>query len=107
MSNRKLIYKYELNPEKPVQKVKLHKEHKILSVIEQIGKIQMYAIVNIDSEPKDVDIYINPTGVQLEDDILTHFDFIGTVSLFNGIFVAHIFKDKSVQDLIKEKTTFF
>ena len=107
MNNKKLIYKYELQPGELVQKVKLHKEHKILSVIEQAGKIQMYVIVNIDSEPEEVNIYVNPTGMQLPDNIITHFDFIGTVSLFNGIFVAHIFKDKSVQDLIKEKTTFF
>lgn len=100
--SRRLIFKYELQPGESQQKVKLHKEHKILSVIEQAGKIQMYAIVNVDTPQEEVIIYVEPTGMQLSDDIMTHYDFIGTVSLFSGNFVAHIFKDKDVKDLIKE-----
>lgn len=92
--SRKVIYKYELQPGEQVQKIALKKWYKILSVIEQAGKIQLYAIVDIDSADYSPNIYVHPTGMQLPDNIIEDFEFIDTVSLFSGNFVAHIFKDK-------------
>lgn len=92
--SRKVIYKYELKPDEQVQKVPLRKWYKIISVKEQAGKIQLYAIVDIDSTPYSPTIYVYPTGFQLPDNIFEDYEFIDTVSLFSGNFVAHIFKDK-------------
>ena len=92
--SRKVIYKYELKPDEQVQKIPLKKWYKILSVKEQAGKIQLYAIVDIDSVPYSPTVYVYPTGFQLPDNIFEDYEFIDTVSLFSGNFVAHIFKDK-------------
>lgn len=93
-ASRKIIYKYEINPSLSEQIIHLPQDYKIISVIEQFGKIQMYAIVCIDTPIKPVTIYVNPTGMQVQDNIFNDFEFIGTVQLLNGAYIAHIFKDK-------------
>lgn len=100
--SRKVIYKYELKPDEEVQKVPLKKWYKILSVIEQADKIQLYAIVDIDSVEYSPNIYVYPTGRQLPDNIFEDFEFVDTVSLFSGNFVAHIFRDKDIEDILRD-----
>lgn len=87
-ASRKIIYKYEINPSLSEQIIHLPQDYKIISVIEQFGKIQMYVLI------QPVTIYVNPTGMQVQDNIFNDFEFIGTVQLLNGAYIAHIFKDK-------------
>ena len=56
-ASRKIIYKYEINPSLSEQIIHLPQDYKIISVIEQFGKIQMYVLI------QPVTIYVNPTGM--------------------------------------------
>jgi hypothetical protein len=84
------IYKYVIEDlNNPI--ITLPIGFKILSVASQRDDIVVYALVNI-NEPvrKDIKLSVVATGQKL-DDLYSNRNFLGTVSLMNGLFMFHIF----------------
>jgi hypothetical protein len=65
---------------------------RILSVVEKNDDIMLYSLVDNDKDvPKiPVDILIKGTGDLVEKNIL-HYTFLGTVKLFDGTEIWHVF----------------
>ena len=85
------ISKYKLeNVDK--QTIELHLPARILSIMEQNDDIVLYSVVDDDNSiPKiPIDILVVGTGDVLEDDI-SLYTFIGTVELFGGQEMWHVF----------------
>jgi hypothetical protein len=87
----KTIYKYDLAI-RDDQTVKLPLGAKILSVHEQYGNIIFYALVDKDIEETD-DFYFICRGTGHNADFIEEFGFqyLGTVKLYNGGLMFHIF----------------
>ena len=89
----KKIYKYVLKPV-DFQNLKLPKESKIISVIEQYDEMVLYAIVDTDtSETELYDIAVKGTGHPFPEKLDTY-TFLGSVKLMGGSLVFHIFYKK-------------
>lgn len=89
----KTIYKYPLAP-KTVNYLDLPKGAEVLSVQEQRGGINVYALVDSTEEETEVfEILMFGTGHKVSERI-EEYPFIGTVSLHNGDLVFHIFCQK-------------
>ena len=83
------IYKYELQVVDE-QEIEMYDEYKLLSVIEQNGKIVVYALINTDSNPRyNVKFIMRGTGHNAEK--AANLTFLGTVKLLNGLLIYHIF----------------
>lgn len=85
----KVIYKYILKVQ-DIQDLFLPIESKILSVEEQNNEIVLYALVDSGAESIErYSIIIHGTGHPADD--IVDYNFLGTVKLFNGIGVFHVF----------------
>ena len=68
----------------------------ILSAINQYDKLVLYCLVDPNEDRKeDRTIIIKKTGEEIPQETIDkikyyHFNFLGTVSLFNGDFILHI-----------------
>lgn len=67
----------------------------ILSVEEQNEKIVVYAIVDTDIEPIKYEFGINGTGNSITFEI-EYFKFLGTVKMYNGSLMFHVFYRKAI-----------
>lgn len=81
------IYKYGLEPI-PEQTVSLPENAKVLSVQVQQGQLNLWAMVDPKLPCMKKTIRIYPTGGQLPESPGV---FFGTVQLFNGDIVIHVF----------------
>jgi len=85
----KKIYKYEIQAE-DIQRIDIPSE-RILSVQEQHNKIVVYAL--IDTENTTLQTYefgMNGTGNPITFEVET-FEFLGTVKLYDGSLMFHVF----------------
>lgn len=87
----KTIWKFVLDKHEEI--LKLPKDYKILSIIEQDNCPILYCIVNPDNEKIDVKFSIFGTGWDLPEHI-DNLEFLGSVSVYSGVYIWHIFKDK-------------
>lgn len=88
----KKIYKYTLQIEYK-QTLKLPEGSKILSVAEQNNSIVLYALVNTATENVEhVSILIHGTGHPADD--VEDYTFLGTVKLYGGDLMFHVFYKK-------------
>jgi len=83
------IYKYELQI-KDSQSFQINSDYKILSVAEQNGKLCMWVLVNLNNPITWMNIEIIGTGNQIDEQLMQHNKFIGSVVMHNG-FVWHVF----------------
>jgi hypothetical protein len=93
----KYIWKYKLKVDSVVA-VKIPKGSIILSVNAQYNEIVVYVLVQdleFNSETTTVTFRIIGTGHAIDDDIDIDYHFLGTVSLDDGLFMFHIFMEKS------------
>lgn len=90
----KTIHKYPLQAEAH-QRISLPETAEILSVESQYDDIVLYALVDTENlRTKWVDIYVFGTGHNIPEN-LQNLRFMGTVKLYNGDLMFHIFiKDK-------------
>lgn len=86
------IFKYELD-QSPKQ-ISMPQAAKVLSVGVQKGKINIWALVDTETEPSNRLFIIHGTGHELLKDT-NMYNFIGTVLLENGGLVLHVFEDLS------------
>jgi len=90
----KKIFKYELRTEE-VQEIEMFEDYKILSVIEQHNRVFVYVLVDTDSKSCYlVKIVMFVTGQPIEE--IEGLTFLGTVSLYEGGFIYHIFCESEV-----------
>lgn len=85
------IYKYPLAIVDQ-QKRTIPGLQRILSVAEQRGQLVLYAIVDTEdklNQPVDVEVLIIGTGHPIQ--IISGFDFVGTVKMFDGELMWHVF----------------
>jgi hypothetical protein len=88
----KTIYKYHLIS--PMSNIKLPKGAKILSVINQLEKIIIYALVDPEElELEEFTFAILPTGTYPAT-YNDNYIFLGTVSFNGGSLVFHVFYTK-------------
>jgi hypothetical protein len=66
---------------------------KILSVLAQGGKAQMWAMVNPANKTEKRNFRLADTGQQINEDI-DNLDFIGTFHVVTGNYVGHLFEIK-------------
>lgn len=95
MVNLNRIFKYEI-PMCESYDLKLKVGSKILSAVNQYDKIVLYAMVpQIDVVYFDhYEILVKGTGWEMPERQVLGFEFIGTVSLYNGEGMFHIFYKK-------------
>lgn len=84
----KRILKYELEI-KNNQTIKIPSD-RILSIEEQNGKIVAYALTDITIVPIEYEFEINGTGNPIDFNV-DNFEFLGTVRLYNGSLMFHVF----------------
>lgn len=92
MDNTKRIFKYPLAV-LGEQIIKAPAGAAVLSVAEQRNGIVMYATVPTDNDPeltKEIDVRIVGTGHVIEFDP-REYTFLGTVNLYNGQLMFHVF----------------
>lgn len=85
--SQKVIWKYEIHGRSEEQ-LQLPVNARLLSVIEQRGRLVLYAEVDPASATESMTIEVIGTGWQFDSDIPRH--YIGTVK--EGPFVWHVFK---------------
>ena len=96
----KTIYKYTLDV-KDDQSIRI--KGTPISVINQRNQIAMYALCDSSEEDHYVDVHISGTGHPIPSYVINDYKFLGTVSLFSGNLVFHIFyKDEENFSLEKE-----
>jgi len=92
------IYKYELEI-KDNQSLYLPFGARILSVCEQYNRIVLYAIIDKDEDKKQkYDIKIFGTGHEIPLGLCKDYKFLGTVKLYDGKYMFHIFIIKLYKD---------
>ena len=88
------IYKYILRMEE-TQLLEVPRGSKILSVAEQRNKIAIYALVDIKQKRFDYyKFFIKPTG---QDVNVNDCEFLGTVKMYEGDLMFHIFYKKVIE----------
>lgn len=85
----KSIFKYVIKQNETILKIPLDETKRILSVCEQKGSIVVYALV--DTEAVDVNVQIWVRGTKYEAIELDKFAFLGTVKLYDGELMFHVF----------------
>ena len=87
------IYKYRLNyASQGDGTVRMPKGAKILSAESQNDEIVIYALIDTNAEIIDRHIRVIPTGVTTNG--LYDMYFIGTVKLYEGALMFHVFAEK-------------
>lgn len=85
----KKIFKYILEPV-DVQRLDIPTGSKLLSVTEQYGKIVLYALVDDAQGGLDsFEIFVKGTGRPADD--IDNCKFLGTVKLYEGELMFHVF----------------
>jgi hypothetical protein len=84
------IFKYPLSVAGS-QTCQLPRGAELLSVQQQHGELQLWAMVDGARGVESVEILVYGTGQELPDD-LTRADYVGTVQMLGGIFVWHVFR---------------
>lgn len=87
----KKIFKYEL--EVTDNQVISIPSDNILSVEEQNEKVVVYALVDTDTTPIKYEFGMNGTGNPITFEI-EHFAFLGTVKMYGGSLMFHVFYRK-------------
>lgn len=85
------IRKYTLKL-KPRQTVSMPRSAKLLSVHAQQNVPRLWALIEDDMEPRDRTIFICGTGEDFPNDDMER-QFIGTVLLYDGALVLHVFEE--------------
>ncbi len=89
----KTIYKYPIKPHTR-QLLELPKGTRILSVQEQRGAINIYAMVDNEVEAVElIPVLLYGTGHCVHEEI-EEVRFLGTVSMYNGDLVLHAFTEQ-------------
>jgi hypothetical protein len=88
---KKVIWKFKIRY-KGIQEINMPKEAEILSVGNQKDNVELWAMVNPDSEMEARFIEAFNTGEPIPCDMGVERKFIGTVILDNGTTVVHIFE---------------
>lgn len=87
------IYKYQIAP-KTANLLELPKGAKVLSVQEQHAGINVYALVDNEQEQMETfEVLVYGTGHRVTERI-EGYTFLGTVSMYGGDLVFHIFYQK-------------
>ena len=86
----KRIYKYTI-PVEDSFPLELPQGAKILTVQEQHGKPQIWALVDPENPTETREFCVVGTGHPIDEDEVT-LDYIGTFQLFGGNFVGHLFE---------------
>lgn len=86
----KTIWKFTLKPD-TITHLEMPKEAKILTVQAQNNDVCMWAIVDTDNAIEERKFEIYGTGHNLPEAIL-HQEYIGTLQLYNGTLVFHLFE---------------
>lgn len=85
----KKVYKYNV-PEKDLFSI-IMPEHEVLSVQVQHNNIFMWVVVDTETKEKIYHFRLCGTGHELR---ITKYDYIGTVQLYEGDLVLHLFEIK-------------
>ncbi len=85
----KSIFKYPVNLEN-MQVIQLPRFSTPLSIQEQGGRFQMWALVDTEQPQRDYLLHCYRTGHQVEELPIGH-EFISTVQLHSGALVFHFF----------------
>jgi hypothetical protein len=89
----KTIYKYPLGA-KTVNYIELPKGAEVISVQEQRGGVNVYALVDNEIEETETfEVLMYGTGHKVTERI-DDYKFLGTVSMYGGDLVFHIFAEK-------------
>ena len=91
MNARRVIYKFELES-RGRSEVVMPKGAQILAVQNQRERIQLWALCDpsAEDEPREFDTRL--TGVIYAGDLTLPREFVGTVQLAKGDYVAHVFE---------------
>jgi hypothetical protein len=96
----KTIYKYPLEP-KAINYLDLPIGSEVISTQEQKGSVNIYALVDNAVEETEIhEVLFYGTGNQVSGQI-GEYKFIGTVSMYNGDLVFHIFARKVLPQRIE------
>ena len=85
----KVIYKYVLGPQSGIPY-----NAKVLHVGIQDGKPCLWAIVDPYGNQMLKSVIAIATGIEMQDDFLNHWEYIGTAVGINGRYVFHFFVAK-------------
>lgn len=90
------VWKFELQP--GTNPLHLPQDTTVLSVIEQNGAVMLYAAVDFEGDPMEVErqFYVAMTGEEFDVGFPAKAEFIGTVRA-PGNFVAHVFEKEDVE----------
>lgn len=87
----KTIWKYEINPYRSIQKIRVRKGFKVLCARIVEKEVVIYAMVNPDeSEIVELPIKCIETGELFESKEITNYKYLETI-IIGGPYVVHIF----------------
>jgi hypothetical protein len=90
-----VIYKYRLDPYKPIQTLDLHYGWGILTVQVQHGGPVLWATIDPNMPKRQVEIYIVGTGKEMPNPTLkeprAYLHYINTFQLEEGYVIGHVF----------------
>lgn len=69
----------------------LHRNHELLSVVNQSGKIKVHALVDLEMPPSTVDILVVGTNCEISEDLVDRIHKIGSLVLNDGQFGYHYY----------------
>lgn len=87
------IYKYTIRQQSGIQAVEVSGIERVLSAMEQDGKMVLYVIVDEKKETlnKFISVAVIPTGGDVAEVLKDGFKFINTINIGNGLLMWHIF----------------
>lgn len=89
----KRIYKYDVQPG-GVSTVSMHRNAMILSVDQQTDNdIKIWALVETDNPLVPRHFFVAGTGHDLPQDIYVAYQYVGTVHIYEGRIVLHVFEE--------------
>ncbi len=87
------VYKYNISMEKDNFSIDMPKNAKILTVQEQHGDAQMWALVNPNAKIETRNFRVAGTGHPINEG-LNSLEYLGTFQFHNGDFIGHVFEIK-------------
>lgn len=91
----KTIWKYELNSRN--KKIKMPIGARILTTLEQNNIPCIWAEINTEAKTEEVIFEVFGTGHEMPVDPGTVREYIGTVSLYDGTLIFHVYKQMGVK----------
>jgi hypothetical protein len=93
------IWKYEI-PIKDNFTLEIPKDSKILSFQVQDDSPKIWALVEEELEKETREFKLLGTGLSFKKEELNDYKFVGTIVMYNGSFVLHLFIKETLHDVI-------